>query len=94
MSHELRSVENQFFAWPIDCIQQGMGNNTFTLHASWQEVKEKIKEKNIGITDADLAYEPGQEDALLHRLAAKMNRSIEEVKMFIESISYNKGLAS
>jgi transcriptional/translational regulatory protein YebC/TACO1 len=71
-----------------------MGNNTFTLHASWQEVKEKIKEKNIEISDADLAYEPGQEDALLHRLAAKMNRSIEDVRMFIESISYNKGLAS
>jgi len=71
-----------------------MGNNTFTLHASWEEVKEKIKEKDIGITDEDLAYKPGQEDALLHRLAAKMNRSPEEVKAFIESISFNKGLAS
>jgi hypothetical protein len=71
-----------------------MKNNTFTLHASWEEVKENIKERNIGITDEDLAYEPGQEEALLQRLAAKMNRSPEEVKTFIESISYNKGMAS
>jgi hypothetical protein len=75
-------------------MEYGMETQTFTLHASWEEVKEKIKEKNIGIADADLAYEPGQEDALLHRLAAKMNRSPEEVKMMIESISFNKGLAS
>jgi hypothetical protein len=78
----------------MDCIENSMETQTFTLHASWEEVKEKIKEKNIGITDDDLAYEPGQEDALLHRLAAKMNRSPEEVRQFIESISFNKGLAS
>jgi len=75
-------------------MEEGMETQTFTLHASWEEVKEKIKEKNIGIADEDLVYEPGQEDALLHRLAAKMNRSPEEVRMFIESISFNKGLAS
>ena len=71
-----------------------MGNNKLALHTSWEEVKEKIKERNIGITDEDLDYEPGQEDALLERLAAKMERSKEYVKGFIESISYNEDLAS
>jgi hypothetical protein len=71
-----------------------MGSNIFTLHTSWEEVKEQIKERNIDLTDADLFYEPGLEEALLHRLAAKMNKSPEEVRAFIESISYNKGLAS
>jgi hypothetical protein len=71
-----------------------MGNDKLTLHTSWEEVKEKIKERNIGITDEDLAYEPGQEDALLERLAAKMNRRKEEVKAFIESVSYNEDPAS
>jgi uncharacterized protein YjbJ (UPF0337 family) len=72
----------------------GMETTKLTLHASWEEVKEKIKERNIGLTDEDLVYEPGQEDALLERLAKKMNRSKEEVKQFIESISYNKDVAS
>lgn len=71
-----------------------MEKHNLTLHTSWEEVKEKIKEKNIGLTDDDLAYVPGQEDALLHRLAAKMNKSVEEVQEYIESISYNKNLAS
>lgn len=71
-----------------------MANTKLTLHASWEEVKEKIKERNIGLTDEDLAYEPGQEDALLERLAKKMSRSKEDVKRFIESISYNTDMAS
>lgn len=71
-----------------------MGTTKLALHTSWEEVKEKIKERNITLTDEDLAYEPGQDDALLERLARKMNRSKEEVKQFIESISYNKDVAS
>jgi uncharacterized protein YjbJ (UPF0337 family) len=71
-----------------------METTKLALHTSWEEVKEKIKERNITLTDEDLAYEPGQEDALLERLARKMNRSKEEVKQFIESISYNKDAAS
>lgn len=71
-----------------------MEKTKLTLHTSWEEVKEKIKERNIGITDEDLDFEPGKEDALLERLAAKMERSKEEVKRFIESISYNKDIAS
>lgn len=71
-----------------------MEKTKLTLHASWEEVKEKIKERNIGITDEDLDFEPGEEDALLERLAVKMERSKEEVKRFIESISYNQDIAS
>ncbi|NII24437.1 general stress protein CsbD [Pseudoflavitalea sp. X16] len=71
-----------------------MEKTKLTLHSSWEEVKEKIKERNIGITDEDLDFEPGEEDALLERLAVKMERSKEEVKRFIESISYNQDIAS
>lgn len=71
-----------------------MENTKLTLHTSWEEVKEKIKERNIGLTDEDLYYEPGKEDALLERLAAKMQRSKEDVKRFIESVSFNKDIAS
>ena len=64
------------------------------LEAPWEEVKEKMKENNINLTDEDLVYEPGMEEELLARLAAKMNRTPQQVKDLVESISYNKGLAS
>lgn len=64
------------------------------LEAPWEEVKEKMKENNISLTDEDLFYEPGKEEELLNRLAAKMNRTPQQVKDLVESISYNKGLAS
>lgn len=63
------------------------------LESPWEEVKEKMKENNILLTDDDLLYEPGKEDALLERLAKKMDRSKDEVRVLIESISFNTGLA-
>ena len=64
------------------------------LSAPWEEVKEKIKESNAEITDDDLEYTPGQEDLLLNSLSKKLNLSVAEVKAWIESVSFNKGIAS
>jgi len=70
-----------------------MENTKLSLGSDWEDVKSKIKETNISITDEDLEYEKGREDELLERLAKKMKRSKEEVRAFIESISVNKDLA-
>lgn len=64
------------------------------LSEPWEEVKEKIKESNIELTDEDLEYTPGKEYELLERLSKKLNRSPEEIRAWIESVSYNKGIAS
>lgn len=64
------------------------------LQAPWKEVKEKLKENDYRLTDDDLDYSVGQEKALLDRLAQKLNRSTEEVRMLIESISSNSGKAA
>ena len=64
------------------------------LSQPWDEVKEKIKESNIELTDEDLEYVPGKEDELLDRLSKKLNRSPEEIKAWIESVSFNRGIAS
>ncbi len=61
---------------------------------SWNEVKEKIKESNVNLTDEDLDYLPGEEEKLLDRLSKKMHRTPVEIKAWIESISSNKGKAS
>lgn len=64
------------------------------LMGPWPEVKEKIKETNIGLSDADLEYEPGREYELIAHLSKKMNRSPEEIRAWIESISGNDSIAS
>ncbi|MEP6648071.1 MAG: general stress protein CsbD [Saprospiraceae bacterium] len=68
--------------------------NELKLLVSWEEVKEKIKETNIELTDADLNYQPGQAEAFLDHLSHKMKRNRDEIRSWIESISANKGKAS
>ena len=63
------------------------------LAAPWEEVKEMLKEVNTDLTDEDLEYEPGTDRELLERLANKMNKDVEYVKDWIESVSSNRGLA-
>jgi hypothetical protein len=66
--------------------------NKLNLSAPWPEVKEKIKESNIELTDQDLEFNDDQE--LLKHLSKKMNRTPEEVQKWIESVAANKGKAS
>ena len=63
------------------------------LEAPWEVVRERMKESNINLTDADLVYEPGKEDELLSRLEKILNKSRPEIIAYIESISSNKDLA-
>jgi len=64
------------------------------LEAPWPEVKEKLKEANHLLSDEDLEYAPGGDAALLERLSKKLGRTTEEVKIWIESVSFNEGKAS
>lgn len=61
---------------------------------NWKETKEKLKEANTDLTDEDLEYEEGNEDALLERIATKMKRTKEEIKGWVESVAFTKGKAS
>jgi len=64
------------------------------LHKPWHEVKEMIKEVKTELTDEDLEYTPGNEEALLTHLAGKTSMTKEEVRKWIESVSFNSGKAS
>lgn len=68
-------------------------NTKINLEAPWEKVKERLKESNIDLTDADLEYEPGKEDELLSRLEKILHKSRPEIIAYIESISSNKDLA-
>ena len=60
---------------------------------SWEQVKEKIKERNLELTDEDLDYTPGQESELYRRLTGKLGNSPDDVRLYIESIAHNKDMA-
>ena len=70
-----------------------METQPLKLNAPWEEVKEMLKETNIHLTDEDLDYEPGKEDALLERLQKIMGKSKDEIKCLIESVSATRGIA-
>ncbi len=67
-----------------------MENTELNLAAPWPEVKERLKEVNINLTDDDLLYEPGKEKILLERVAKKIGRDTDHVKAWIESVSANE----
>ena len=63
------------------------------LRSPWPEVRERLKENDMNLTDQDLEYRPGEEEELLERLSGKMNKSKREVKEYIESVSSNEDKA-
>jgi len=56
--------------------------SVFKLEASWEKVKERMKENDINLTDADLEYEPGKEEELLQRIFKMAPQSILPVKNY------------
>ena len=60
------------------------------LEQPWKLVKAKLMEHNVELTDDDLHYEEGKDEELVQRLSAKMHRTKEEIKDWIESMSFNK----
>jgi hypothetical protein len=68
--------------------------NLLKLEAPWEEVRERMKDNDINLTDNDLEYIPGKEDELLQRLEKKMSKSREQIIAYIESISSNKDLSA
>ena len=59
------------------------------LEKPWKFVKEKLMEHNTKLTDEDLYYEKGKEEELLDRLSKKMGRTPQEIREWIESLSFN-----
>ena len=65
----------------------------FRLNSSWEELKEKLKETHIELTDSDLEMSTGNEEEFLNRIAQKLNKTPGEVKDLVESISANSSIA-
>ncbi len=59
----------------------------------WDDIKEKIKETHLELTDDDLNQTSGDLDEFLEKLAVKLNKSKEQVIELIQSIAANSGIA-
>jgi len=70
-----------------------MKDDQLRIEAPWSEVKGMLQEINPDLTEEDLKYEQGREGELLERLSRKLNKSVSDVKGWIESVSHNRGLA-
>lgn len=68
-------------------------NSHLNLRSPWPEVRERLKENDLTLSDEDLEYEPGNEQAMLERLSRKTKKSPEELREYIESISSNEDKA-
>ena len=56
------------------------------LKGDWNTTKGKIKQAYGDLTDDDLKYEEGKDDALVGRLQTKMGKTKDEVIRWIESL--------
>ena len=64
------------------------------LNIPWGEVKEKLKEVNTDLTDEELYYNGDDATELIEDLAIKMQKSKEDIKAWIESVAFTKGVSS
>lgn len=55
------------------------GDGTFKITGDWTVQSQILKGKFPQLTDSDLKYEQGQEDALLTRVETKLNKDRGEV---------------
>jgi uncharacterized protein YjbJ (UPF0337 family) len=56
------------------------------MKGSWNEVKGKLKQKYVQLTDDDLMFAEGKEDELLGRLQKRLGRTKDELRSEIENM--------
>ncbi|MNS52225.1 hypothetical protein D3C72_849350 [compost metagenome] len=65
---------------------QNKGNTPFTITGNWDTQSKQLKGKYVQLTDADLKFETGKEDALLTRIETKLNKKRDEVIYIIKKV--------
>ncbi|OFY86179.1 MAG: hypothetical protein A3F72_06915 [Bacteroidetes bacterium RIFCSPLOWO2_12_FULL_35_15] len=59
---------------------------TLKITGNWNELKTKLKQKYPNLTDTDLNFTPGKEDALLATLSKKLGKTQEEISDEIDNL--------
>jgi uncharacterized protein YjbJ (UPF0337 family) len=53
---------------------------------SWKEIKTKLKQRYPNLTDDDLTFSNGKEEALLARLQKRLGKSSQELREIIRDL--------
>ena len=61
-------------------------SNLTELKGNWNEIKAKLKQKFGMLTDSDLLFSEGKQDAMLSRLQTKLGRTKAEVHKIISEL--------
>lgn len=56
-------------------------------HGKWELLKDRLKQKYLGLTDQDLHFEAGKMDKMFENVQVKLGKSKEEMHKIIVSIS-------
>ena len=59
------------------------------INAEWEMIKVKVKRKYRDLTDADLAYTPGQEEELVTRLMKAIQKDRTYVEFMLKKMLLN-----
>jgi len=60
--------------------------NSLRTGGSWKEIKAKLKQRYPDLTDDDLTFSNGKEEALLARLQKRLAKSFEELRQLIRGL--------
>ena len=56
------------------------------LKGKWNEMKGKVKQAYVDLTDDDLTYEEGKDDELLGRIQQKTGKTRDQVVDWLKSL--------
>ena len=59
------------------------------INAEWEMIKVKVKRKYRDLTDADLAFTPGQEEELVTRLMKAIQKDRTYVEFMLKKMLLN-----
>jgi uncharacterized protein YjbJ (UPF0337 family) len=69
---------------------QSKSSEAFKITGDWAAQAKQLKEKNPKLTDADLKFEAGKEEALISRLETRLGKKREEVITMLKPVTTNK----
>jgi len=69
-------------------LEFNKSNGIFKITGNWEVQAIRLKDKFSQLTDADLKYKTGEEDDLLKRLGARLNKKRDEVIHIIQLEDY------
>jgi hypothetical protein len=60
--------------------------NVFISNEGWCDFKDRIRQEYVFLTDSDLCFEKGEEEAMIHRLRITLGKSKLEMNIILAEL--------